>query len=85
MTEVAKAIERIRKFFRDRPLVNRTRFAKRAGVHRNSLHGLQNKDWNPTADTLDGCLRAIEAIEAEEAKAQRKPRPNKLVAAAAAA
>ena len=85
MTEMAKMIDRVRRFFRDNPDLNRSLFAARAKLHRNSLYGFNDKGWNPRVETLDKLLRAIDAYQAEEAKAQRKPRPSKLAMAAEAA
>ena len=81
MTEVGDIIERIRRFFRDRPDISRSQFARRAGLHRNTLYNMQDKGWKPEAETLEKYLRAIKEIEAEEAKAQRKTRPSKLAPA----
>ena len=81
MTEFGKAIERIRKFFAARPSLSRTAFAARADLHRNTLYNLQDQSWNPTRGSIEKCLRIVDEIEAEEAKAQRKSRPNVPVAA----
>ena len=73
-------IGRIRRFFRDHPGLNRTKFAERADLHRNSFYNLENEDWNPRAETIDKLLVAIDSYESEEARAQRKTRPSRLAA-----
>lgn len=75
MTEIEKAVERIRKFLKARPHWSVGGFAKRAGLHRNTLYGLHEEPWNPPRTTLDKCLIAIDAIEAEEARAKPKRTP----------
>ena len=40
--------------------------ALRASLSVNALRGADRLDWNPTAATLEACLRAIEEIEDEE-------------------
>lgn len=75
MTEMTKTIERVRRFFRDRPALNRTKFAEKANLHRNSFYGMDDKGWNPRVETIEKLLKAIEAHEGGEAKAQRKAHP----------
>ena len=84
MTEVTKAVERIRKFLLARPHLSLGGFAKSAGLHRNTLYGLHEDSWNPPVSTLDACLIAVEEIEREEKGARSKRRP-KLGAVAPAA
>ncbi len=72
MSEVTQAIQasirRVRRFFRDHPDWSKSRFALRAGIHRNSLINIDSKDWAPLPETLDKCEKAIREIEAEERK-----------------
>lgn len=82
MTEIAKAVDRIRKFFRQNPSVTLGGFAKDAELHRNTLYGLNDKSWNPTRETLEKCLRAIDDFETKEA--ERKARPKSSLVRAAA-
>ena len=77
MTEVEKAIDRIRAFVASRTGLSKSALAKRAGLSLNALRDLDKTDWNPKAETLDKCLSAIAEIRAE-----RKSRPT--VAAEAA-
>jgi hypothetical protein len=75
MSEIDKAIARVRDFFRTRPTMKRT-IARKAAVHRNSLNGIELKSWNPRAETLRRLIAAIESEESkEEARARRKVRP----------
>lgn len=78
MTEIGiarnKAIQRVREFFAARPYLKLPAFARRAVLHRNTLYGFHSAGWNPTHETLEKCLAAIDAMEAEEA-AQSKKRP----------
>lgn len=74
--------ERIRAFFRARPELNRTQFAVRAQLHRNTFYGMDDESWNPRIETVDKLLTAIDAFEAEEGK-RRKTRPNKFALALA--
>lgn len=78
MSEIAKAKQRVRTFFRDRPQFPRREFCRRANLGRNTLYGVESPSWNPTADTLDKCLSTIEAIEKEEAKAKSRPPKSEL-------
>ncbi len=75
MTEIAKAVERIRKFFKSHPDVTLGGFASLADLHRNTLYGLDEKSWNPTRVTLEKCLRTIEKMETEEAQEESKRTP----------
>lgn len=77
MTEIAKAVDRIRKFFRRRPDQSLAGFCKRADLHRNTLYGMQFAAWNPTRDTLERCLKLIDQIEAEEVRAKAKRTPKR--------
>lgn len=38
--------------------------ARKAGLHRNTLYGVDREDWNPTAAVLKALEPQIEAIEA---------------------
>ena len=48
---VAGTIERIRAHLRE-PGVRKKAFAEAAGLHPNTLQGVESGDWNPTAATL---------------------------------
>ena len=54
--------------------------ARKAGLHRNTLYGVDRDDWNPTATVLKALEPHIVAIEAGEWKA---PEPDAPQAAAA--
>ena len=82
MTEVASAIARIRKFVRTHPGMTLGRFARIADLHRNTLYGLHEKSWNPTAETLNKCLAAIDKTTTEEPPKRGKKNPNEAAAAA---
>ena len=53
---VDSAIHRIRLHLAS-PGVTKKGFAEAAGLHPNTLQGVEREDWNPTADTI----RALEA------------------------
>lgn len=42
--------------------VTKKEIADKAGVHKNSLQGIENPDWNPTWKTLTALCRAVEEI-----------------------
>ncbi len=77
--ELKKARLHISRFLASRPRLNRSDFAIRADIHRNTLYGDPDK-WSWI--TCEKCLKAISRIESEEAKAQRKSRPSQLRSAA---
>jgi len=81
MSEVKAALDKIRNFFSLRPELPKAAFARRAGLHRNSLYNVHSDNWNPTADTLEKCLFTIDVIEMEE-RGGRKRRKNPRKAAA---
>jgi len=45
---------------------------RRAGVHRNTLTGVEAETWNPTWDTLSKLCTALSDIEREQAAAAAK-------------
>lgn len=47
----------------DRPGMNKVLLADRAGVHRNTLNGIEQANWNPTASTLEAILAAVDRLE----------------------
>lgn len=77
-SKTGELTERIRAFFRKRPNLNRTQFAIKAQLHRNTFYGMDEEAWNPRIETVDKLLSAIDEYEAEEAKAQRKTRPSRV-------
>lgn len=85
MTEISRAIERIRNFFRQRPHVTLGGFAVDADLHRNTLYGLHDKSWNPTRETLEKCLTEIDSVESKEARAKAKQTPKQALEGAAKA
>lgn len=46
-----------------RPGMNKVLLADRAGVHRNTLNGIEQANWNPTTATLDAIMAAVERLE----------------------
>lgn len=62
---VTDLIERIRASLRKKG-VTAVALAQAAGLHRNTLSGLDREDWNPTAATLKALEPHIIAIEADE-------------------
>jgi transcriptional regulator with XRE-family HTH domain len=48
---VTETIERIRLVIRDKA-ITKSALAERAGLHPNTLQGVERDDWNPTASTL---------------------------------
>lgn len=52
---ITDSIERIRAYIR-RPDVRKKAFAEKAGLHFNTLQGVESDSWNPTAATI----RALE-------------------------
>jgi 3,4-dihydroxy 2-butanone 4-phosphate synthase / GTP cyclohydrolase II len=63
---VSDTIERIREHLRQ-PGVFKSKLAEQAGLHANTLAGVERDDWNPTADTLKK-LEAVLPAEAEPAE-----------------
>lgn len=51
MGMVSSTIERVRAYLQ-RPGVTKKALAEQAGLHPNTLQGIENKSWNPTAATL---------------------------------
>lgn len=47
----------------DRPHMTKALIAERAGVHRNTLNGVENGHWNPRAKTLEAIMGAVERLE----------------------
>lgn len=62
---VTDLIERIRTALRKKG-VTAVDLAYRAGLHRNTLSGVEQAEWNPTAATLMALEPHIMAIEADE-------------------
>lgn len=61
---VTDLIERIRAALRKKG-VTAVALAHKAGLHRNTLSGVDRDDWNPTATTLKALEPHILAIEAD--------------------
>ncbi len=57
-----KARTRIRSLLA-RPGMNKVLLADRAGVHRNTLNGIDQANWNPTTATLEAVMAAVERLE----------------------
>ena len=53
---------RILAFLR-KPGMNKVLLANKAGVHRNTLQGVEGAAWNPRSNTLDQIMDAIKRIE----------------------
>lgn len=79
MTEVNKAITRIRAFVASPHGLSKSGLAKEAGLSPNALRDLDKPEWNPTAETLDTLLKVIAEI-----KTARKSRPRRSPERAAA-
>lgn len=47
----------------ERPGMNKVLLADRAGVHRNTLNGIEQATWNPTLHTLEAIMSAVERLE----------------------
>lgn len=62
---VTDLIERIRAALHKKG-VTAVAVAQKAGLHRNTLSGVDREDWNPTAATLKALEPHILAIEADE-------------------
>lgn len=62
---VTDLIERIRAALRQKG-VTATALANKAGLHRNTLYGIERDDWNPTAATLKALEPHLATIEAGE-------------------
>ena len=73
MSEIAKAIDRVRQFFKKRPNISKASVAARVSLHRNTLYGIDDNWWNPRAETLRLLDQAMKEIEAEEGKPKRRP------------
>ena len=52
------------------PGMNKVLLANQAGVHRNTLNGVERSDWNPTGHTLDAIMGAVERLEKTKAAAE---------------
>lgn len=46
-----------------RPHMTKAMLAERAGVHRNTLNGVENGAWNPRVKTLEKIMGAVERLE----------------------
>jgi hypothetical protein len=62
-TMISNLIHRVREHLR-RPDVRKKAFAESAGLHPNTLAGVERDDWNPTAGTLLALERELEKVEA---------------------
>ena len=62
---VTDLIERVRAALRQKG-VTAVALAGKAGLHRNTLYGVEREDWNPTAATLMALEPHILTIEAGE-------------------
>lgn len=62
---VTDFIERVRAALKQKGVTARG-VAHKAGLHRNTLSGIDREDWNPTATVLKALEPHIEAIEAGE-------------------
>jgi transcriptional regulator with XRE-family HTH domain len=62
---VTDLIDRVRAALRQRG-ITAVALAGKAGLHRNTLYGVEREDWNPTASTLIALEPHIIAIEAGE-------------------
>lgn len=43
--------------------MNKVLLADRAGVHRNTLNGIDDANWNPSGQTLEAIMAAVERLE----------------------
>ena len=59
MNDVELSIERIRAYLADEYRGIKAGFARDAGLHINSLRGIDDPKWNPTADTLSKLINVI--------------------------
>jgi hypothetical protein len=80
MTEVEAALARIRRFFTMHPDYPVGRFASEAKLHRNTLYGLHDSKWNPSAETLQKCLQRITEIERQGVAKRGKKNPREAAA-----
>lgn len=62
---VTDFIERVRAALKQKGVTARG-VAHKAGLHRNTLSGIDREDWNPTADVLRKLEPLIEIIERGE-------------------
>lgn len=46
-----------------KPGMNKVLLANKAGVHRNTLIGVEQANWNPTGGTLDAIMAAVPLLE----------------------
>jgi DNA-binding XRE family transcriptional regulator len=44
------------------PGMNKTLLAHLAGVHRNTLEGIEEPGWNPAVKTLERIMRVVDGI-----------------------
>lgn len=47
----------------ERPGMNKVLLADRAGVHRNTLNDVSQANWNPSSQTLDAIMAAVDRLE----------------------
>lgn len=73
---VNEQLDRVRRAIAQ-PGVTKVGLAQAAGLHRNSLGGVERADWNPTSETLIRLQPHIEAIERGEWK---EPTPEQAAA-----
>lgn len=62
---VTDFIERVRAALKQKGVTARG-VAQKAGLHRNTLSGIDREDWNPTATVLKALEPHVEAIESGE-------------------
>ena len=63
MNEIEEGVTRVRRFIAQQPKWSKFRLASAAGLHRNTLRGLDSPDWNPRIETVRLAVAAIERIE----------------------
>lgn len=63
MSEIDRVIERIRAY-RETEGLTRSALALRAGLHKNTLRGMDEENWNPPVETV----RKLEALLPEESE-----------------
>ena len=59
---VQQAVSRIRHYVANGS-ASYAGLARRAGLHKNSLYGMEKQDWNPRVRTMHKCLEVINADE----------------------
>lgn len=67
MCQIKQIIKEIREFA-SKPDWSKSRLAREAGLHVNTLRDLNDRDFNPTAETLNKTLAFISKQKIKEAK-----------------